>query len=78
MPSTTISRALETGQPVRLHADDGEVLVARILSFDEEEIRFLVVSSSRPERYAVCDSTGFCRRWDEIERAVLISARKQR
>jgi hypothetical protein len=78
MPSTTIARALETGQPVRLHALDGEVLVARILSYDEAEICFSVVTSSRPERYAVCDSTGFRRAWHEIERAVLVSARKQR
>jgi len=78
MPSTTIARALETGQPVRLHVQDGEVLVARILSYDELAIRFAVVTSSRPERYAVCDSTGFRRAWHEIERAVLVSARKQR
>jgi len=78
MPSTAVARALETGQPVRLHASDGEVLVARILSFDEQEICFAVITSSRPERYAVCDSTGFRRGWDEIERAVLVSARKPR
>ena len=78
MPSTTIARALETGQSVRLHADDGEVLVARILSYDDREICFAVVTSSRPERYAVCDSTGFRRAWHEIERAVLVSSRKQR
>jgi len=78
MPSTAIAHALESGQPVRLHASDGEVLVARILSYDEREICFAVVTSSRPERYAVCDSTGFRRAWIEIERAVLVSARKQR
>jgi hypothetical protein len=78
MPSSTITRAHETGQPVRLHASDGEVLVAHILSYDEAEICFSVVTSSRPERYAVCDSTGFRRAWREIERAVLVSARKQR
>lgn len=79
MPSTTIARALETGQPVRLHAQDGEVLVARILSYDDLEVCFAVVTSSRPERYAVCDSTGFRRAWHEIERAVLVSGpRKQR
>ena len=78
MPSTTIARAHETGEPVRLHASDGEVLVAHILSYDEAEICFSVLTSSRPERYAVCDSTGFRRAWHEIERAVLVSARKQR
>jgi hypothetical protein len=76
--TSTIARALETGAPVRLHLRDGEVLVARILSYDEDEIRFAVVHSSRPERYGVCDSTGFRRAWDELERAALVSARKQR
>jgi hypothetical protein len=74
--STAIARALEQDRPVRLHARDGEVLVARILSFDEREVRFAVLRSTRPERYAVCDSTGVQRRWDELERAVLVSARE--
>ena len=76
--STAVARALERGQPVRLHARDGEVVVARILSFDELEVRFAVLRSTRPERYAVCDSTGAQRRWDELERAVLLSAREAR
>ena len=76
--STAIARALELGQPVRLHARDGEVLVARILSYDEREVCFTVLRSTQPERYAVCDSTGFQRRWDELERAVLVSARETR
>jgi len=67
-----VARAFETGRSVRLHARDGEVLVARILGFDELELRFAVVTSSRPERYAVCDSTGFLRRFDELERAVVL------
>ncbi|MFI5314863.1 MAG: hypothetical protein ACHQ6T_04125 [Myxococcota bacterium] len=67
-----MARAFETGRSVRLHARDGEVLVARILAFDERELRFAVVTSSRPERYAVCDSTGFLRRFDELERAVVL------
>lgn len=76
--STVIARALERGQPVRLHARDGEVLVARILSYDEREIRFAVLRSTEPERYAICDATGFHRAWDELERAVLVSAREPR
>ena len=76
--TSTIARALETGAPVRLHLRDGEVLVARILSSDEDEIRFAVVHSSRPERYGVCDSTGFRRAWEDLERAALVSAGKQR
>jgi hypothetical protein len=73
-----VVRAFETGRDVRLHADDGEVLVARILGFDSDELRFAVVTSSRPERYAVCDSTGFVRRFDELERAVVLEARDER
>jgi hypothetical protein len=69
-----VARAFETGRSVRLHARDGEVLVARILAFDELELRFAVVTSSRPERYAVCDSTGFLRRFDELERAVVLDS----
>ena len=76
--STAIARALELGQPVRLHARDGEVLVAQILSYDEREVRFAVLRSTRPERYAVCDSTGVARSWDDLERAVLVSAREAR
>lgn len=76
--SIAVARALERGQPVRLHARDGEVLVARILSFDEHEVCFTVLRSTQPERYAVCDSTGFRRAWEELERAVLVSAREQR
>jgi len=64
---------MQTGRPVRLHLRDGEVVVARILDFDAEELRFAPIQSSRPERYAVCDSTGFMLRFDELERAVLLS-----
>ena len=78
MTSTIVARALEMGAPVRLHMRDGEVLVAHILACDADEIRFSVVHSSRPERYGVCDSTGFRRGWDELERAVLLSAGKER
>jgi len=73
-----VARALETGRDVRLHARDGEVLVARVLDVDGGELRFAVVTSSRPERYAVCDSTGFTLRFDELERAVLLEARDER
>jgi hypothetical protein len=76
--STAVARALELGQPVRLHARDGEVIVARILDFDERGVRFAVLRSTRPERYAECDSTGALRRWDELDRAVLVSAREAR
>jgi hypothetical protein len=67
-----IVRARETGQPVRVHTTDGEVLVARVLGYDEMELVYTVLSSSRPERYAVCDSTGFVIPISEIERARLL------
>ena len=67
-----IVRARETGQHVRVHTTDGEVLVARVLSYNEMELVYTVLSSSRPERYAVCDSTGFVIPISEIERARLL------
>jgi len=73
-----VARARETGRDIRLHARDGEVLVARILDADAERVLFAVVTSSRPERYAVCDSTGFERRFDELERAVVLEAPDKR
>jgi hypothetical protein len=73
-----VIRAFETGRDLRLHARDGEVLVARVLAFDDVEVRLAVVTSSRPERYAVCDSTGAVRRFDELERAVVLEPRAER
>jgi hypothetical protein len=73
MPRDEVARALQTGCPVRLHLCDGEVVVARILDFDADELRFAPIQSSRPERYAVCDSTGFVLRFAELEKAVLVS-----
>jgi hypothetical protein len=69
-----LAEAFERGKPVRIHALDGEVLVARVLELDREGVRFAVVTSSRPERYAVCDSTGFVLRFDELERAVVLES----
>jgi hypothetical protein len=73
-----IARGFESGRAVRIHARDGEVLVARILELDDDGVRFAVVTSSRPERYAVCDSTGFLRRFDELERAVVLESEPRR
>jgi hypothetical protein len=73
MPRDEVATALQTGRPVRLHLRDGEVVVARIVDFDAEELRFAPIQSSRPERYAVCDSTGFVLSFADLERAVLLS-----
>jgi hypothetical protein len=78
MTRDVVMQAVQAGCPVRLHTRDGEVLVARILETDERGIRFAVVTSSRPERYGVCDSTGFLRDWDEIERAALVAEGRER
>jgi hypothetical protein len=72
--SVAIEQAAESGQPIRVHTRDGEVLVARVLHWDERELHYVVVSSSRPERYGVCDSTGFALRLDAIERVQLLRA----
>ena len=54
-----IARASEGGHPLRIHTDDGEVVVVNVLSYDEREVIYIPIDTSRPERYAVCDSTGF-------------------
>lgn len=78
MTRDEVVRAFESGRDLRLHARDGEVLVARVLAFDDVEVRFAVITSSRPERYAVCDSTGAVLRFDELERAVVLEPRAER
>ena len=72
-PADDIARAAQDGLPLRLHTASGEVLVARILDWDGAELRYTVVRSSKPERYAVCDSTGFSLTLDEIERVQVLS-----
>ena len=67
-----LETARESGRPVRLHTQDGEVVVAEVLSLDEHELVYAPITSSRPERYAVCDSTGFALRIDAIDRVQLL------
>ena len=73
-----IARACDSGLDVRLHTRDGEVLVAQVLEYDAEHVRYAVVTSSRPERYAVCDSTGFWLAMGQIERAQLLDRSRDR
>ena len=72
----SVARELESarrsGEALRIHTRGGEVLVARVLEWDGERLRYLVESSSRPENYTVCDSTGFELRLDEIERVAAV------
>jgi hypothetical protein len=65
-------RAREAGKPVRVHRLDGEVLVAQVLRCEDGELLYAVLTSSRPERYAVCDSTGFTLDLAEIERVQVL------
>ncbi len=68
----TIAEAVRTGTPVRMHIADGEVVVARILGQDSDQVLYIAVTSSRPEKYAVCDSTGFTVSFCEIDRVQLL------
>ena len=68
-PSEVVIEAAQTGQDVRLHLRDGEVVVARVLWHDDQEFIYAAITSSHPERYAVCDSTGTTLRFDALTRA---------
>ena len=48
------------------------MFVGRVLHYDEEAITYVALTSSHPERYAVCDSTGFAIRLDRVKRVVLL------
>jgi hypothetical protein len=77
-PRDVLQSAAETGQSVRMHLRDGEVVVARVLHVDGDEVVYAALQSSRPERYAVCDSTGARARLDAVERAVPVATRRPR
>ena len=77
-PLDVLRSAAQSGRSVRLHLRDGEVVVARVLHVDADEIVYAALQSSRPERYAVCDSTGARARLDSVERAVLVKDAKAR
>ncbi len=67
-----VAEAARSGGTLRVHTRDGEVLFCRVLRFDDSELVYVALRSSRPERYAVCDSTGFSLPWAVIERVVLM------
>jgi hypothetical protein len=73
-----VLESLRSGRALRVHTRDGEVVVCRVLSFDERELVYAALESSRPERYAVCDSTGFCLAWDAIDRVALTGGARAR
>jgi hypothetical protein len=70
-----IERARATGGQVRLHTRSGEVLVAQVLAAGEGRVRCRVLTSSRPENHAQCDSTGLDLALDEITHAALLGRR---
>jgi hypothetical protein len=76
-PLDILRNAAQSGRSVRIHLRDGEVVVARVLHVDADEVVYAALQSSRPERYAVCDSTGARARLDSVERAVLLAPRKR-
>ena len=73
-----IADAARTGGAVRLHLEDGEVVVARILDPGPDEIVYLPEHSSRPEKYAVCDATGFSVPAEAILEVSPVRSRKRR
>lgn len=74
---SVLREAARTGASVRLHIADGEVLVAHIVDPGPEEVVYRVVTSSRPEKYAFCDATGFSVPREAIDRASLLRSRKR-
>lgn len=72
-PRDVLAEAAGSGRAVRVHTRDGEVLVARVLECGPEELVYAVITSSRPERYAVCDSTGFTLPLQSVERAEVLA-----
>jgi hypothetical protein len=77
-PRDVLQRAVETGGSVRMHLRDGEVVLARVLHVDQDEVVYAALQSSHPERYAVCDSTGARARLDDVARAVLVLQKTKR
>jgi hypothetical protein len=73
-----IVRARETGRPVRIHTAEGEDLVARVLAYDDAELVYAALTSSFPERYGICDATGFSLSFDAIRSVELLDAEPDR
>jgi len=67
-----VAEAHESNRSVRLHLVDGEVVVAAVIWVDEDRFGYAALTSSHPERYAVCDSTGVTVGFAEVERAHLL------
>jgi hypothetical protein len=70
--------SLESGAPLRLHARDGEVLVVQVIAAGGGRLRCRVLTSSRPENHASCDSPGFELAIGDIERAAPLDPARYR
>jgi hypothetical protein len=75
---SVIERAREGARPVRLHVAGGEVLVVQVLAAGSGRVRCRVLTSSRPENHAHCDSTGLDLSLAEIQRAALVDPERYR
>jgi hypothetical protein len=73
-----IHASLGTGAPLRLHLRDGEVLVVQVLAAGDGRLRCRVLTSSRPENHAICDSPGLELAIGDIERAAPVDPARYR
>lgn len=67
-----LASAKASGRAVRIERSDGEVVVLKVLALDSAELLYAVYTSTHPERYGVCDSTGFAMPLDEIQGAAVL------
>ena len=72
--SETLEQALNTQKALRIERDDGEVIVAQLLRYGSGELFYAVYTSTHPERYGVCDSTGFRLGLGEIRSAEILES----
>jgi hypothetical protein len=73
-----VAAAQRQDECIRLHLRDGEVVTARVLGWDGEALVYAPLTSSRPERYALCDATGYSVALESIERAALLTRNPRR
>lgn len=69
-----IEEAQKAGKPLRILRSDGEEILAKVLGREGEVLLYAVYTSTHPERYGICDSTGFRLPLREIQSAVLSDA----
>jgi len=73
-PSEVIEAAQDSDRPLRILRSDGEEILAKVLGRDGDVLLYAVYTSTHPERYGVCDSTGFRLPLREIQSASLSDA----